>query len=108
MVKWIYFKEKARTVIAYLSGAMEFASDEGAGWRKDMTKWLDENLPSDAVIIAEISSGGVTSNAGLITSIPSGAVFLSPIPVTSLAFLCSIITSSGLLLRSNVDNGAAT
>ena len=44
MVKWIYFKEKARTVIAYLSGAMEFASDEGAGWRKDMTKWLDENL----------------------------------------------------------------
>ena len=32
MVKWIYFKEKARTVIAYLSGAMEFASDEGAGW----------------------------------------------------------------------------
>ena len=46
MVKWIYFKEKARTVIAYLSGAMEFASDEGAGWRKDMTKWLDENLNS--------------------------------------------------------------
>ena len=44
MVKWIYFKEKARTVIAYLSGAMEFASDEGAGWRNDMTKWLDENL----------------------------------------------------------------
>ncbi|MEA1881732.1 MAG: hypothetical protein U9N31_04965 [Candidatus Marinimicrobia bacterium] len=29
---------------AYLSGAMEFASDEGAGWRIDMTKWLDQTL----------------------------------------------------------------
>ena len=61
-----------------------------------------------SVIIPEISSGGVISKAGLITSIPSGAVFLSPIPVTSLAYLCSIITYSGLLSRSNVDNGAAT
>ena len=40
--------------------------------------------------------------------ITEGAVFVSPIPVTSLAFLCSITTFSGLLLRSNVDNGAAT
>lgn len=31
-----------------------------------------------------------------------------PIVVTSLGFRCSIITSSGLLLRSKVDNGAAT
>jgi len=61
-----------------------------------------------SVIIPEISSGGVISKAGLMTSIPSGAVLLSPIPVTSLGFLCSIMTSSGLLLRSNVDNGAAT
>jgi len=61
-----------------------------------------------SVIIPEISSGGVISKAGLITFIPSGAVFLSPIPVTSLGFLCSIMTSSGLLSRSNVDSGAAT
>ena len=44
----------------------------------------------------------------LITSIPSGAVFLSPIPVTSDPFRCSIITSSGLLFISNVESGAAT
>jgi len=48
------------------------------------------------------------SKAGLITLIPSGAVFLSPIPVTSDPFRCSIITSSGLLFISNVDSGAAT
>jgi len=29
---------------AYLSGAMEFARDEGAGWREDMTTWLDKTL----------------------------------------------------------------
>ena len=61
-----------------------------------------------SVIIPEISSGGVMSKAGLITLIPSGAVFLSQIPVTSLGFLCSIMISSGLLLRSNVESGAAT
>ena len=61
-----------------------------------------------SVIIPEISSGGVISKAGLITSIPSGAVFLSPILVTSLGVLCSIVTSPGLLSRSNVDSGAAT
>ena len=61
-----------------------------------------------SVIIPEISSGGVISNAGLMTLISSGAVFFSPIPVTSDGFLCSIIISSGLLLRSKVDNGAAT
>ena len=61
-----------------------------------------------SVIIPEISSGGVMSKAGLITLIPSGAVFLYPIPVTSLGYLCSIMISSGLLLRSNVESGAAT
>ena len=61
-----------------------------------------------SVIIPEINSGGVISKAGLITSISSGAAFLSQIPVTSFAFLCSIMTSSGLLSRSNVDSGAAT
>ena len=40
-----------------------------------------------SVMIPEISSGGVISNAGLITLIPSGAVFLSPIDVTSDGFL---------------------
>ena len=27
-------------MIAYLSGAMEYALDEGSGWRLDMTSWL--------------------------------------------------------------------
>ena len=44
VVKWIYFEEKVETMIDYLSGAMEFASDEGSTWRAEMTKWLDENL----------------------------------------------------------------
>ena len=50
-----------------------------------------------SVIIPEINSGGVISKAGLITSMSSGAVLLSPIPVTSLAFLCYIMTSLGIL-----------
>ena len=29
---------------AYLSGAMEFAKNEGANWREEMTLWLDEKL----------------------------------------------------------------
>jgi hypothetical protein len=29
---------------AYLSGAMEFANDEGTGWRSDITEWLDVQL----------------------------------------------------------------
>ena len=44
MAKWIHFKTKFEAMIAYLSGAMEFADDEGSGWRKDLTKWLDDNL----------------------------------------------------------------
>ena len=31
-------------MIVYLSGAMEFAEDEGANWRKDLSNWLDINL----------------------------------------------------------------
>ena len=31
-------------MIAYLSGAMEYANDEGEGWRKDITEWLSKNL----------------------------------------------------------------
>ena len=61
-----------------------------------------------SVIIPAINSGGVISNAGLMTFIPSGAVFLSPIPVTSDPFRYSIITSSGLLFISKVERGAAT
>tara|TARA_Y100000590_G_scaffold118306_1_gene135366 strand:+ start:27456 stop:27917 length:462 start_codon:yes stop_codon:yes gene_type:complete len=29
---------------AYLSGAMEYAHDEGAGWRQMMTDWLDDSF----------------------------------------------------------------
>ena len=31
-------------MIVYLSGAMEFAEDEGANWRKDLSSWLENNL----------------------------------------------------------------
>ena len=31
-------------MIVYLSGAMEFAEDEGADWRKDLSNWLENNL----------------------------------------------------------------
>ena len=32
---------------AYLSGAMEYAGDEGAGWRSEMTAWLKDHLLHD-------------------------------------------------------------
>jgi len=31
-------------LIAYLSGGMENAQNEGADWRSDMTNWLKVNL----------------------------------------------------------------
>ena len=31
-------------MIAYLSGAMEYAVDEGSGWRIDMSNWLSDHL----------------------------------------------------------------
>ena len=31
-------------MIAYLSGAMEYAVDEGSGWRIDMSNWLSAHL----------------------------------------------------------------
>lgn len=36
-------------MISYLSGAMEHASDEGAGWRQEMTRWLAENLGHNVI-----------------------------------------------------------
>jgi len=36
-------------VIAYLSGAMENAKDEGADWRNELTIWLKENLDHSVV-----------------------------------------------------------
>jgi hypothetical protein len=31
-------------MIAYLSGAMEYAKNEGSGWRNEITIWLKDNL----------------------------------------------------------------
>ena len=31
-------------MIAYLSGAMEYANDEGESWRTNITEWLSKNL----------------------------------------------------------------
>jgi len=36
-------------VIAYLSGAMEYAVDEGSGWRLDMTSWLSAQLGHNVI-----------------------------------------------------------
>ena len=36
-------------MIVYLSGAMEYAVDEGSGWRLDMTNWLSVNLGHDVI-----------------------------------------------------------
>lgn len=36
-------------MIAYLSGAMENAKDEGADWRNEITVWLKENLHHSVV-----------------------------------------------------------
>ena len=44
LVKWVFTQKKIETMIAYLSGAMEFANDEGAGWRKEVTYWLGKTL----------------------------------------------------------------
>lgn len=43
-------------MIAYLSGAMEYAGDEGAGWRKSMSEWLDMNL-AHSVVDPVVESG---------------------------------------------------
>ena len=34
---------------AYLSGAMEFAHDEGASWRNDLTLWLKNTIDHEAI-----------------------------------------------------------
>jgi hypothetical protein len=36
-------------MIAYLSGAMEQARDEGAGWRAELTQWLRTTLGHDVI-----------------------------------------------------------
>ena len=36
-------------MIAYLSGAMENAKDEGTDWRNELTNWLKENLNHSVV-----------------------------------------------------------
>ena len=34
---------------AYLSGAMEFAEDEGASWRNEITVWLKNTIDHEAI-----------------------------------------------------------
>lgn len=36
-------------MIAYLSGAMEHAEDEGAGWRQELANWLKNQLNHDSI-----------------------------------------------------------
>ena len=67
-----------------------------------------EITPS-SVMMPAISSAGVTSNAGLYTSTPSGAVWLPKPCVTSAASRSSMGISSPVgVYGSMVDRGAAT
>jgi len=50
-------------MIAYLSGAMEYAEDEGEGWRKNITGWLALNLKHSVINPVE-ESRLIISNAG--------------------------------------------
>ena len=36
-------------MIAYLSGAMEYVADEGAGWRTEMAQWIKSELGHDVI-----------------------------------------------------------
>ena len=36
-------------MIAYLSGAMEYANDEGESWRNSITEWLFTNLGHNVI-----------------------------------------------------------
>ena len=44
-----YPKEAASSMIAYLSGGMENAVNEGADWRIDISNWLKENLDHNVI-----------------------------------------------------------
>ena len=47
--KLFIFKKKIKTMRAYLSGAMEFAEDEGASWRNEITVWLKNTIDHEAI-----------------------------------------------------------
>jgi len=47
--EWFYFKEKVSTMIAYLSGAMEFSIDEGSSWRNMMSEWLQNKISHHSI-----------------------------------------------------------
>ena len=55
-----------------------------------------------SVIIAVIKLAGVTSNAGLYTFTPPGAVFVPDMQVTSSEHHCSIIISSPFLVAMSI------
>ncbi len=43
-------------MIAYLSGAMENARDEGSAWRNDLTDWLRKELGHDVIDPVELAA----------------------------------------------------
>ena len=47
---------------AYLSGAMEFAHDEGASWRNDLTLWLKNTISHEAIDPVIESAKLITEN----------------------------------------------
>ena len=55
-------KEKITTVIAYLSGGMENANNNGADWRREITVWLRDNLGHSVVDPVIESNKLITEN----------------------------------------------
>ena len=55
-------KEKITTVIAYLSGGMENANNDGADWRREITVWLRDNLGHSVVDPVIESNKLITEN----------------------------------------------
>ena len=49
-------------MIAYLSGAMEFASDEGAAWRNSISFWLNNELGHKTIDPVEESAKIIEKN----------------------------------------------
>ena len=63
--QFIISKEKIKPMKAYLSGAMEFAHDEGASWRNDLTfgsKYTDHEAIDPVIESAKLINDNNAQN----------------------------------------------
>ena len=47
--KQLFITKKIETMIVYLSGGMEHANNDGAGWRLKFARWLQNNLEHEVI-----------------------------------------------------------